>query len=73
VVGVVNCSKENISTAQSREKPMTLELVDKLTVEEGMHKICIKWPKIIYHDFRENNLSNDSHQFIIIYYKMYFS
>ena len=51
VVGVVNRSKENISAAQLREKPMTLALIDKLTGEEGKHKICINWPKVIYHDF----------------------
>nr|XP_058955431.1 uncharacterized protein LOC131782709 [Pocillopora verrucosa] len=37
VVGVVNRSKEDISAAQSREKPMTLELIDKLTGEEGLN------------------------------------
>ena len=70
VVGVVNCSKENISAAQSREKPMTLKLIDKLTGEEGKHKICINWPRVIYHDFRENNLSKDSHQIITAYLDM---
>ena len=64
VVGVVNCSKESTSAAQSREKPMTLELIDKLTGEEGKHKICIIWPKVIYHDFQENKFSKDSHQII---------
>lgn len=47
VVGVVNRSKEDISAAQSREKPMTLELIDKLKGEEGKYKICINLPKAI--------------------------
>lgn len=70
MVGVVNRSKENTSAAPSREKPITLELIDKITGEEGKHKICINWPRVIYHDFRENNLSKDSHQIITAYIDM---
>lgn len=63
MVGVVNRSKEDISAAQSREKPMTLELIDKLT-GEGKHKICIKIC------INLNNLSKDSHEIITAHLDM---
>lgn len=47
---MVNCSREEIGAAQSREKTMTLELIDKLTGDEGKHYICSVCP-IVYEDF----------------------
>ena len=34
VIGVTNCSRAEISSAQSREKPMSLALIDDL--QKGM-------------------------------------
>jgi len=39
VLGVANCSREEIRSAESREKPMTLELIDRLKGEEGEYSI----------------------------------
>lgn len=60
VVGVVNRSKEDISAAQSREKPMTLELIDKLTGEEGLNITEVSHDTVvgIKNDLRSRGISN---------------
>lgn len=41
VIGVANCSREEMRSAPTREKPMTLELIEKLKGEEGEDAISI--------------------------------
>lgn len=59
VIGVVNRSKEDIA-AQSREKPMTLELIDKLTGEEGLNITEVSHDTVvgIKNDLRSRGISN---------------
>ena len=38
---MANCSREEMRSAPSREKPMTLELIDKLKGEEGEDVISL--------------------------------
>ena len=41
MLGMANCSREEIRSAPAREKPMTPELIDKLKGEEGEDAISL--------------------------------
>ncbi|XP_078360544.1 uncharacterized protein LOC144644837 [Oculina patagonica] len=60
VLGVANCSREEIRSAESREKPMTLELVDRLKGEEGLNITEVSHDTVvgIKNELRSRGISN---------------